>query len=776
MPDRSFPAVARRPWVAAAVLTFLVAVAALAVYGVTPPAPRPESAASDEFSAGRAFRHVRRISEEVHVTGSPAADRVREYLVATLTGYGLRVETQETTGVSAARFGDGNLARVRNVIARLPGSAGSTGRLIIVAHYDAVQVSHGANDDGAGTATILEVARIMAAAGTPRNEIVFLLTDAEEAGLNGAEAFADLHPLGRDRAVVLNLEARGSSGPVVMFETSRGNARLIDVFAQAPHPVGSSVAVEVYRLLSNDTDFTPFLKHERFTGLNAAYIDGAYAYHSPQDTAASMSRASLQHHGDNALALVRAFGRADLGPLSRPASGDATYFPLPGGLLARYPAALVWPFAVLALVAVGLLTHLARRRGLTTYPRTLASAGLALVPVVIAVVAVQLLSWELGELRPDYRVVVDPRHPGWFRIGFLTLGAAALFGWYALLRRRIGPVPLAIGALGLLSVFGVVMAAVVPGGSYLTALPALFGAAALIGGLYARPAWARVALRASGPFVAVLILAPIVYLFLPALGISTPAAPVVFAVFLGLAGLPALELLWRPVETPRRRLLGATPALVLLAVAVLATSTALAVDRPGPDNPVPSHLMYALDKDTGTARWVSEELSPTEWTGRYLDGEADLSAAFPVLPDGRLAVGPAQPASLPAPELRVESDTAAGAERHLTLRVVPLRTVRMVAVYAPVGERRVLRATVNGRDTATWLEEPGRFGFQYHGVPAEGIELKLVLAGDRPLALRVLDGSDGLDGLPGFRARPADVGVVGSHSSELVCVARTVTV
>ena len=42
--------------------------------------------------------------------------------------------------------------------------------------------------------------------------------------------------------------------------------------------------------------------------------------------------------------------------------------------------------------------------------------------------------------------------------------------------------------------------------------------------------------------------------------------------------------------------------------------------------------------------------------------------------------------------------------------------------------------------------------------------------------LRVMDGSDGLTSLPGFRPRPPDVGIAGSHTSELVAVATTVPI
>ena len=69
-------------------------------------------------------------------------------------------EVQDAVGMTDALGGFG-MARVRNVIAVLPGTA-PTGRVFLVAHYDSVQVSYGGNDDGAGVATLLETARILA--------------------------------------------------------------------------------------------------------------------------------------------------------------------------------------------------------------------------------------------------------------------------------------------------------------------------------------------------------------------------------------------------------------------------------------------------------------------------------------------------------------------------------------------------------------------------------------------------------------------------------------
>ena len=45
-----------------------------------------------------------------------------------------------------------------------------------------------------------------------------------------------------------------------------------------------------------------------------------------------------------------------------------------------------------------------------------------------------------------------------------------------------------------------------------------------------------------------------------------------------------------------------------------------------------------------------------------------------------------------------------------------------------------------------------------------------------PVKVRVMDGSDGLQSLPGFVPRPDGVGVAPSHLSDSVVVARTFTV
>ncbi len=756
-----------------AALTALAGLTVAALATIMPPAPKPTDAPAAEFSAGRAFEHVRVIGGQVHVVGSVGAEKVRDHIVDTLTKDGLRPRIQDSVGQTDA-LGGPAMARVRNVVTVIDGSD-STGRLVLMAHYDSVQVSYGANDDGSGVAALLETARALVDGPRLRNDIVLLFTDAEEACLCGAEAFVHSDPLAADGGVVLNFESRGASGPAIMFETASGNEDLVAEYARAvPYPVATSMAVEVYRILPNDTDFTPFRASGGFTGLNSAYIDGSAVYHTPRDRPEYMDTASLQGSGANALALARQLGDADLRRLSHPAVQDATYFPVLSSLV-RYPGRAVWPLAGLGLVAAAAFAMTVRRRLAVGWGRMAAGCGLAVLPLVLAAVVAQLYWMLLVALRPGYGEMLDPWRPGFFRVAVGALTALVVLGWYALLRRRFGPWPLAVGGLGVLAVLGLLMAAATPGGSYLASIPALAGSVLGIAAVTVRPWWARLLSVTVSGGIAVVVLAPTVLLFFPALGLATGAAPALVAAMLGLALLPVLDYLHPEVvgaPVAPRRLAAATPSILVAVAAVAFTVTGLSVDRFDAAHPRPTQLMYALDADSGAAYWVSGEDHPGGWTSHYVDGRKDLSAEFPLL-EGTMAIGPAEAADLPAPRLTVDGDRADGGTRVLTVTVHPQRTVRLVELSAP--DAKVISATAQGRAMTLPGSSSDGFELVFHAPPPEGVTVQLRLDGTGPVTFRVLDGSDGLTDLPGFVPRPDGVGAAGSHTSDLVLVGRTVT-
>ncbi len=98
----------------------------------------------------------------------------------------------------------------RNVIAETPG--GDPDNVIVLgAHLDSVGVGAGINDNGSGSAAILEIAEQLQGVAV-RNKIRFIWFSAEESGLLGSEAYvAGLSGPQRDRiAAMLNFDMIGS--------------------------------------------------------------------------------------------------------------------------------------------------------------------------------------------------------------------------------------------------------------------------------------------------------------------------------------------------------------------------------------------------------------------------------------------------------------------------------------------------------------------------------------------------------------------------------------
>lgn len=88
---------------------------------------------------------------------------------------------------------NGLYAEQQNVVATLPGTSGSAGVVVIMAHYDTrpaevtdgVSRAPGADDNGSGIALLLETARILSARGW-NHTVVFAALAAEEQGTYGA--------------------------------------------------------------------------------------------------------------------------------------------------------------------------------------------------------------------------------------------------------------------------------------------------------------------------------------------------------------------------------------------------------------------------------------------------------------------------------------------------------------------------------------------------------------------------------------------------------------
>ena len=425
------------PWLVSFLL--IAPVVGLTCYLHRPPEVVTAGATPSEFSAARAFEHLKVLAATPHPVGTPSHNDVRDYLVAALRNLGLQPEIQ----LAERKLRNGETIQLQNIVARLPGSEATGRAVLLVAHYDSVSQSPGASDDGSGVVTLLEVLRALKARPPLKQDTLFLFSDGEELGLLGAKAFVD-NPVMREVGFVMNFEARGSRGPVFMFETGDNNQWAIKQFGKVvPFPFANSIYEELYKLLPNDTDFTVF-KNRGLPGFNFAYIDGVENYHSSNDNLGTIDLKSIQHQGSYGLALASHFGQSDL---NQHTNGNAVFFDGLGRLFVSYPEAFVRPIAlVLTLLLVGVvILGLKRRRlslawsavgllvflisaAVSLFLTTLIAGGLNLV-IHQSTMRQEIVPLLLGVVAINVALIIGLYHTGARYCSFDNLSAGTLIGW-----------------------------------------------------------------------------------------------------------------------------------------------------------------------------------------------------------------------------------------------------------------------------------------------------------------------------------------------------------
>jgi hypothetical protein len=362
------------------------------------PAPVDAGAPDVVFSADRADAILLDLLADAkpHVAGSPANAAVRDRVIGHLQAAGYEPELQSRFHCNPVF---GTCSWVDNIIAVRPGAVGKHA-VLLTSHYDSAWAGPGAADSGAGTAAVLEIARMASNFPAWDNDVIFLLTDSEENGLIGAHAFAEHHPLFAKVRAVINLEARGVTGPSAMFETGAGNRSVIRMLSKSvARPVANSLTYEIYRRMPNDTDYSVY-KGKGIMGVNFAFVSGVALYHSARDDVDHLDRGSLQHHGDNAWGMLQAFGERDLATVQH--REDAGYVDLFGTRLSHYPVSIAGGLALVLGVWVMLAITLAFRK---EFRYRQLRWGLVAIPLMLAAIAAAgyLLSWPLGrvpELHP----------------------------------------------------------------------------------------------------------------------------------------------------------------------------------------------------------------------------------------------------------------------------------------------------------------------------------------------------------------------------------------
>ncbi|XP_034109506.1 endoplasmic reticulum metallopeptidase 1-like [Drosophila albomicans] len=221
---------------------------------------------------------------------------------------------------------------VQNIVAKLsPKNSTSENYLLINSHFDSKPYTNSAGDAGFMIVTMLEVLRVIATTKQPiENPLVFLFNGAEEGMLQASHGFVTSHKWAPHCKAVLNLDAGGSGGRDILFQSGPNHPWLVGYYKKyIKYPFATTMAEEIFQsgIIPSDTDFRQFNAYGNIPGLDMAQCINGFIYHTKYDNIDVIPLGSFQNTGDNVLSLVRGLANAtELHNSDDQSTGHAVFF------------------------------------------------------------------------------------------------------------------------------------------------------------------------------------------------------------------------------------------------------------------------------------------------------------------------------------------------------------------------------------------------------------------------------------------------------------------
>lgn len=355
-----------------------------------------ETRKKTEFNQENMVTHIEKLSENGprSIVDKEANAKAVEYIISYVESCGaVNEDTADKPAylvqdyVASDDTGRYQNFYLQNVIVHIPANApdASGDVVMFMGHFDSVPMGQGSSDDGVACATMLEAIRYytekMANGYTLKNDLLFAFVNGEEYNLFGSKALlAEFE--GFDNVIdrirfCTNLESRGTSGTLIMFETAKNNYNTVKLFSEVNKSLFTcSIATLVYDNMPNGTDFTTF--KDVCQGLNMANITGGENYHTQNDSPENVGMVYLSQQAEIVNGLIDRLGSYDL-DLLYDAEESAIFFSYLNLTTVVYNHATAVILAIIAilLIVANILLHALRKE------KKLGKTVLGIVTVVI---------------------------------------------------------------------------------------------------------------------------------------------------------------------------------------------------------------------------------------------------------------------------------------------------------------------------------------------------------------------------------------------------------
>lgn len=313
-------------------------------------------ARNSHFNGSTARTYLEQITAiDSRTVGSPAneilavnyiLDSIRDIQKQKNKVHKITVDVQRPTGSFSIDFLGGFTSyydNITNIAVKLEPARGAQHAVLANCHFDSVANTPGASDDAVSCAVLLEILGSLSS--TPvslKHAIIFLFNGAEENILQGSHGFITQHPWAKLIRAFINLEAAGVGGKELVFQTGPENPWLVQAYAEAAiHPFASVVAQEIFQsgIIPSDTDFRIYRDFGNIPGIDLAFIENGFIYHTKYDTSDRIHTDSIQRAGDNIMGVLKYLASSHLlADSSEYRHGNLVFFDMSGFFVLSYPA------------------------------------------------------------------------------------------------------------------------------------------------------------------------------------------------------------------------------------------------------------------------------------------------------------------------------------------------------------------------------------------------------------------------------------------------------
>lgn len=296
-------------------------------------APSPDLSLTQVQAHLQQFQSIATANGGNRATGRPGYRASLDWVKATLDAAGYTTQVQSFSTSSGTSY---------NLVADWPG--GDPEHVVMTgAHLDSVAAGAGINDNGTGSASVLEAALAWAASGnTPRNHLRFAWWGAEEQGLLGSNRYmATLPSADKDRIdLYMNYDMVGSPNPgyFVYDDNPAGNGardamtayytskaipwEYIDVQGRSDHASFRSYGIATTGMYSGGEDIKSAAQAQKWGGTAGRAFDACY--HRSCDTISNINTTALDRNLDMIGHMVWLYADKNFGTTTPPTTPPTT--------------------------------------------------------------------------------------------------------------------------------------------------------------------------------------------------------------------------------------------------------------------------------------------------------------------------------------------------------------------------------------------------------------------------------------------------------------------